>query len=107
MLRFKVVENSVFAWVASKVLKSKKVAITFGNSVHLTGAGKEEFLANEKWVIHELEHVKQYKKLGFLNFLFQYLWESMKKGYYHNKFEIEAREAAEKENGGSQDNISD
>ena len=35
----------------------------------------------------------QYQQLGTIRFLIEYLIESMRKGYYENKFEIEARNA--------------
>jgi len=43
-----------------------------------------------------LEHIRQYRKLGFLPFLFSYLYEWVRKGYYNNRFEVEARRAEEK-----------
>jgi hypothetical protein len=38
-------------------------------------------------------HLQQFKKYGFFNFIFKYLFEGIKVGYYNNKFETEAREA--------------
>ena len=40
-------------------------------------------------------HINQFKKYGFLNFIIKYLAESMRSGYYNNKYEIEARDAEE------------
>jgi hypothetical protein len=39
-------------------------------------------------------HVQQYKKEGIGWFLIQYGWESIRKGYWNNRYEIEARDAA-------------
>jgi hypothetical protein len=83
----------MLARLAAWKLKSKNVAITFGNKIHLYNISKEEFLKNEKWVKHELCHVRQFEKYGFFPFICMYLWESIKVGYYKNKFEAEAREA--------------
>ena len=84
-------ENSLVARLAARKLKSVNVAIVFGNTIHLHGVKSNVFLENESWVKHELKHVEQYHRYGYWNFLFQYLVEWMKRGYYNNKFEIEAR----------------
>ena len=84
-------ENSLVARLAARKLKSVNVAIVFGNTIHLHGVKRNVFLENESWVKHELKHVEQYHRYGYWNFLFQYLVEWMKRGYYNNKFEIEAR----------------
>ena len=39
---------------------------------------------------HELEHVYQVRREGWLKFYLTYLWESIRKGYKSNKYEIEA-----------------
>ena len=67
--------------------------MVLGNTIHLYGVTTQQFLTNAKWVRHELCHIEQYKQHGFMVFLFNYLWESIKVGYYKNKFEVEAREA--------------
>ena len=54
---------------------------------------KEDFLKDEKWLRHEMCHIRQFKKHGFLPFIFKYLLESLRRGYYQNKYEIEARMA--------------
>ena len=46
-----------------------------------------------RWVRHEMVHVKQFHKHGYLPFIIKYFWESLRKGYYNNKYEMEAREA--------------
>jgi hypothetical protein len=92
---YKIRENSWLAKIASKKLGTNRVAMVLGNSIHLWKTSKEDFLKDEKWVKHELCHVEQYKRYGFFNFLVRYLWESMRKGYYNNKYEKEARNAEE------------
>ncbi len=89
----KIVENSLFARVARLVLKSQNVAMVLGNTIHISGVNKEEFLRHKAWVAHELCHVQQFKQYGFFRFLGLYLIESWRNGYYHNKYEVEARAA--------------
>jgi len=89
-------ENSFIARLAAWKLKTTSVAIVFGNTIYLWNVTKQQFLKNDRWVLHELEHIRQYRKLGFLSFLFSYLYEWVRKGYYHNRFEEEARRAEEK-----------
>lgn len=67
--------------------------MVLGNCIHLHNTSKEEFLQDKKWLKHELCHVEQFKKYGFIGFIMRYLWESLKKGYYNNKYEVEARDA--------------
>lgn len=90
---FRIKENSWIARIAAWKLSSAQAAIVIGKTIHLHNTTKEEFLKNERWVKHELCHIRQYKELGFFRFIALYLWESMKKGYYNNKFEAEARQA--------------
>ncbi len=86
-------ENSWVAAIAAKKLRVKSVAMVLGKTIHLFGSSKEDFLADECWVKHELCHVKQFKEHGYFLFLIKYLWESLKVGYHNNKYEVEAREA--------------
>ena len=86
--------NSPLARIARMVLKSKNVAMVIGQTVHLSGVTREAFLADPEWVAHEQVHLRQYREHGLLPFLWKYLVESARVGYYHNKFEVEAREEA-------------
>ena len=86
-------ENSWRARLAARLMKANNMAIVFGNTIHIWGVTKEEFLQHEKWVLHEIKHIDQYKQHGYIGFLAKYLWESIRHGYYNNKFEIEARAA--------------
>jgi hypothetical protein len=92
---FRIKENSWLAKLAATKLRSNSVAMVLGSTIHLHNTTKEEFLQNERWLKHELCHINQFKKYGYINFLTQYLWESIRKGYYNNKFEAEARKAEE------------
>jgi hypothetical protein len=86
-------ENSIIAKFAAWKLNSSQVAIVVGDTIHLYRTSADEFLSNLKWVRHEMCHIKQFRELGFMNFIMHYLWESVRKGYYNNRFEVEAREA--------------
>lgn len=90
-------EDSLIAKIAAKKLKSTSVAIVIGKTIHLANATKEDLLQNKSWLKHELCHIEQFKKFGFFNFIFKYLIESIKSGYYMNKYEVEARAAEDVE----------
>lgn len=92
-MEFKIVEKSLQARIARFFFGSKRIAMVLGNSIHLSGVDKQIFLSDKKWLIHELVHIEQFKKNGFVKFIFLYSLESIKKGYYQNRFEIEARAA--------------
>ena len=94
-LNYTIKENSWFAKVAAKKLRSTNVAMVLGKTIHLFGVSKTDFLADEKWLKHELCHIKQFKKHGYFLFIIKYLWESLRKGYHNNRFEVEARNAQE------------
>ena len=86
-------ENSWVARLAAQKMKADKVAIVFGNSIHLHNTTRNEFLSDSDWVCHELKHVQQYQQNGFAGFIGKYLFDWMKNGYYNNRFEVEARES--------------
>ena len=90
---YNIKENSRIAKIAAWKLGSSQVAIVIGKTIHLHKTSKEEFLGDERWLKHELCHVEQYRKYGFAGFIARYLWETLKSGYYQNKFEKEARTA--------------
>ena len=93
-LNFIISENSVIARLARYKLKSANVAMVIGNKIYLSGVSKDDFLKDEAWLQHELIHIRQFQEHGFFRFLYLYLIESLKKGYYNNKYEVEAREGA-------------
>lgn len=93
-IKIKIKENSWLAKLAAMKLRSVKMAIVFGSTIHLHNASKEDLLKDECWLKHELCHIRQYKKYGVVRFVILYLWESLRKGYRNNRFEVEARRAA-------------
>jgi len=92
-MEFLIKENSWIAKWAAKKLRTKNVAIVIGKTIHLHHVSKEEFLKNEKWLRHEMCHILQFEKNGYFIFMGKYLWESIRHGYYNNKYEEEARRA--------------
>jgi hypothetical protein len=87
----RIIENSPFARIARIVLQSRSVAMVLGNSIHLSGATREQFLRDPYWVAHEMCHIRQFREHGLALFLWKYLVESARVGYFNNKFEAEAR----------------
>jgi len=92
-MKYRIKENSLIAKIAAAKLKSGSVAIVIGSTIHLHQVSEKDFLKNEKWVKHEMCHIQQFKKFGFFKFIYQYLRESARVGYYNNRFEAEARKA--------------
>jgi hypothetical protein len=86
-------EKSWLAKIAAAKLRTKSVAMVLGSTIHLHNTTREEFLQNTKWVKHELCHVQQFKQHGYIGFILKYIWESIRHGYYNNRFEKEARDA--------------
>lgn len=91
----KLKENSWLAGLAARKMKVDSVALVVGRTIHLYKISSEAFSKSPGWVRHELKHVEQFKRFGFVRFLLLYSWYSFKYGYYNNPFEIEAREAEE------------
>lgn len=90
---YRIKEHSFLARVAAWKLGSKRVAIVVGKTIYLHNTSRDEFLSNKTWLNHELQHIRQYEKYGLFPFIIRYLLESARRGYYNNKYEVEAREA--------------
>ncbi len=90
-------ENSGIARIAAFKLGSRQVAMVLGGTIHLWNVSEADFMRNERWVKHELCHVRQFKKHGYFLFICKYLWESLQHGYRNNKFEKEAVEAEDQD----------
>jgi hypothetical protein len=86
-------EKSWLAKVAALKLGSQSVAMVIGKTIYLHNVSRQDFLQNKRWLKHELCHIRQYQQYGLLGFLYRYLLETIKKGYYNNRFEVEARAA--------------
>ncbi len=94
-IAFFIQEKSFIARLAAYFLKGEKVAIVIGKKIYLHGAKEEELMESTTWFRHELMHIQQFKKEGTFLFLIKYCWESLRKGYRNNRYEIEARAAAQ------------
>jgi len=90
-VKIKIREGTLFARLAARKLKCETVAAVLGNTIHLWNISREDFLKRKPWVVHEVEHVRQFRRYGFVRFSILYLWESARKGYHNNRFEVEAR----------------
>lgn len=91
----------MLAKMAAGYRKSGRMAMVLGKTIHLYGVSRKQFLAERNWVQHELKHIEQFERLGYLRFLARYAWLSYKYGYYNHPMEQEARRA-EKEPLGTQ-----
>jgi hypothetical protein len=97
-MNVQLVENSWLAAIAAKKLGRSKVAMVIGRRIYLHNTTVDQFVSNKRWVRHELKHVDQYRENGILGFLWKYMIESIRKGYYNNRFEIAARNAETDDN---------
>ncbi len=84
-------EHSWLAALAARKLQTPRVAMVIGHTVFLYGASRDEFLKTTSWRLHECRHVWQYEEWGMLRFLLLYVLDWMRKGYYNNRFEADAR----------------
>ncbi len=90
-MRVHIKENSWAAAIAAKSIKADSVALVIGKTIHLWKVSKQDFLKNPQWLQHEMVHIRQFERYGFFRFVVMYLIESLKHGYWQNKFEKEAR----------------
>jgi len=91
LAKCRIKEKSILAYIAMQILGTSKVAMVIGKTIYLYGISKELFLKDEVWVLHEICHILQFQKYGFWRFLYLYIRESIRKGYYNNRFEKQAR----------------
>lgn len=92
MKKILIKQNSRLAKLVAKRLGFSRIAIVIGRKIYLYNATAQEFIKNQRWLLHELKHVEQFER-GVLKFIRQYLLEFRKNGYYKNRFEEEARAA--------------
>ena len=84
----RVIEHSLFVR-----LHGRAVATTRRRRIYLRGSAAD-FFQNTSLVLHEYCHVlKQWEPRTLT--ITRYLWECMRRGYWNNRFEIEAREFAD------------
>lgn len=98
-MQFHTKENALIARLAAWKLRSRQAAIVIGKTIYLHNTSREEFINNKSWLAHEMEHIRQYRRYGLIPFILNYVIESAKKGYYNNKYEVEARAAERNDHG--------
>lgn len=92
-ISYRVKEKSFIARIAAIKLGVSSVAMVIGKTIHLHNCSKDDFLKDSRWLKHELCHIRQFQEHGFLPFILKYIAESIRHGYYNNRFEVEARKA--------------
>jgi hypothetical protein len=67
-------------------------AITLGHTVHFCEVDKYEphLSGGLALLAHEVKHVEQYEREGWLKFYVKYLWDYVRGGYKNVRFEKEA-----------------
>jgi hypothetical protein len=84
----RVIEHSLFVR-----LHGRAVATTRRRRIYLRGSAAD-FFQNTSLMLHEYCHVlKQWEPRTLT--ITRYLWECVRRGYWNNRFEIEAREFAD------------
>jgi hypothetical protein len=73
----------------------RAIATTRNNRIYVRGSGKE-FFADGPLLLHEYFHVLRQWATGDLT-ITRYLAESFRRGYWDNRYEIEAREFTSRE----------
>jgi hypothetical protein len=63
-------------------------AITLGRTIFLA----RDTSLNPELLLHELRHVQQFAERK--TFPLHYIWESLRRGYHANRFEVDARDFA-------------
>lgn len=79
-----------YSWFARAHIRA--TATTRRRRIYLRG-GAKEFFGNPSLMLHEYCHVLKQWEPGLLTTM-RYVTEWMRKGYWDNRFEIEAREFA-------------
>ena len=93
MRKVKIKEQAWIARIAARKLGYTHIAMVIGRTIYLHNTPVNHFLGSPRWILHELKHVEQFEEHGFIPFLYKYLVEYLRNGYYQNRFEIEARKA--------------
>jgi uncharacterized protein DUF4157 len=87
--RIRIIEHSRLARLHGRAL-----ATTRRRCIYLSGSA-QEFFANPWLMLHEYCHVLHQWERGRLS-VPRYLIECLRRGYWHNRFEVEAREFADR-----------
>ena len=71
------------------LLPKRYIAITIKHDLCLVRGSS----LSDKTKRHESVHGEQFKREGWFKFVIKYLYENIRRGYWNNKYEIEARKA--------------
>lgn len=87
----KTVKHKVATGLIKKYMNKKGFFgwTSFWNTIYYL---REKDLNDEKLRKHELCHVAQIKREGYIKFTIKYMWYNFKVGYWNNPYEIEARQ---------------
>jgi hypothetical protein len=91
IIKVRIKQNSLRARLAAFKLGTNNVAMVWGTKILLHGVKASDFLANKKWVQHELRHIWQAHQMGTFMFLWRYTWLAIRHGYRNHPFEVDAR----------------
>ncbi len=81
--------GGIFVWIGGWFLgKSTVSAVTLWRVVWLAPTAQ----CVAELLLHELRHVHQFQ--SGIAFPVRYVWESVRRGYFHNRYEADAREYA-------------
>lgn len=69
-------------------MRQPAAAVTLGNAIVV----HPEVPVTTQLLRHELAHVRQWRAAP-LSFPIRYVWSHLRHGYYHNPYEVEARNA--------------
>jgi Domain of unknown function (DUF4157) len=82
--------GGVFVRIAGWCLGMRSVAgFTLGRTVWLAA----DAAPDASLLLHEIRHVQQFATIWW--FPIRYVWESLRRGYYANRYEVDARAYAE------------
>jgi hypothetical protein len=87
--RVRVIEYSLYAR-----LHPRTIAMTRRRRIYLRGSA-QDFFADPGLMLHEFYHVLKQWEPGDLT-LMRYCREWLRRGYWHNRFEVEARAFADR-----------
>ena len=86
----KISRNNFFVNFILKHIVKKHALVIWSNIYCL-----REFLC-PALIAHELVHIEQFKRYGFLGLIIRYLYQHYRYGYLNNMYEVQARAEADK-----------
>jgi len=84
--------NDNLAKLLARINGKPTWAITIGQTTSYSESN-EYVDATPTWRAHEDCHKSQWKRDGWLKFVFRYFWQALTKGYENIDYEVEARAA--------------